>query len=632
MTRIFEANVQLFARENPRAAVFLSTINADGLKIITTVRGERNLCDVRSGKELFFHHIAGAKNESDAWAKNLNLEGISVIIVLGIGIGYAYQSLEAWLQQESSRSLIFLEYDLAVLSVFFETTFAKELLFDPQVHLYFLEDSEAGVEVLQAIAWATYSKKSTFAALPFYEQSQRALFAEIRSRFLYEAAEIHAVVDEYVVYGIPFLRNFWKNLFLLPGSRCAEGLKGQFRGIPAIVVAAGPSLGTQLALLRELKNHALILSGGSAVNALAHASIIPHFIAGIDPNPTQYLRVREQSVFQVPFFFRTRIFHEALGLITAPRLYFRGGDGYNISDWIERRLHIPGKILGGGHSVANFCIEIAHYLGCYPIILVGFDLAYGDDGAHYAPGVESSRGREEEQLEEPIQWRREDGIFIQTQWKWLVEASWIEDFAKKQCRWQKLINATPRGMRLQGIIHMGLQEIAQNMLRQSFDVKGLLHTHLEELTIISCKEASLLKWMGQMYDSLFCALQYLDVMSCYIEKAKKKPQRQLEHPWQEATEVVCSRQSLEREPAFHYILEVFDRMRTKLDFYVRQFHAHPARSLRERGAFELELGAQHILFLKEVATVNQMLIVREVKSASRGDIQAFCPKNPILWT
>ncbi|MCE5293073.1 MAG: DUF115 domain-containing protein, partial [Chlamydiales bacterium] len=390
----FENNLHKFALKNPRGSILLAFVDAG------------SLCVTEDAQEAI------------DWVQTLNLDGVEYIAVFGLGMGYGYDALKTWLEGDSSRRLIFLEDDLRVLLLFLESDRAKDLLDDPQVHIYYTEDSQDGLEVLQNLAWSAYGKNMLITCMPFYQAERKKTFDDITARLQYETSDIHIVLDEYMTHGVSFFRNFWKNLFLLPGSYKGNKLQGAFKGIPAIVVAAGPSLEQHLPELKELRDKALIFSGGSSVNALLDAQILPHFGAGIDPNPTQYLRFRQALAFQVPFFYRNRLLTESAELIQGPRLYLKGGDGYNISDWFEKKCKITGSIIGGGHSVANFIIEIAHSLGCSPIILVGYDLSYGKDQQLYAPGVEDPQVTAARDENEPITWQDKAGKTIKTAWKW----------------------------------------------------------------------------------------------------------------------------------------------------------------------------------------------------------------------
>ena len=613
MSGQFEKNCKYFEQKNARARALLSQVVTKSLVFCKTAEGEDNLQDTKTS--FFFHSPKNAAREAADWVKSLDLKDCKVLCVWGVGLGYGYLALKNWLQEEPSRQVVFLEDTLGVLERFFHTQCAKDLLNDPQVHLYYIENSNEGGQVLQNIAWGTFPDKVSISALPAYAQARHELFEEIKNRLIYEVTEIHAVLDEYLVYGAPFFRNYWRNLFLLPGSYKGNKLQSRCKDIPAIIVAAGPSLGQHLELIKSLGDKALIFAGGSAVNALSDAGILPHFGVGIDPNPTQYRRLRQSVAFEVPFFYRGRMLHEALQQITGPRLYLKGGDGYNISDWFEEKLHIPGTILGGGHSVANFSIEIAKMLGCNPIILVGFDLSYGEGLKTYAKGVEV--GERELDTTKAILWQGVDGKTVHTEWKWIVEANWIQDFKEKHPR-LSLINSSC-GIEIEGISHVRLQEVEKKYLQNSYDLQALVHALIVDAGKFEFSNDEIVKYLTKMYSSLIKVQALLDKILLQIEKRNKKKSL-ARTPLIETAECLLLCEEMSQEPAWRYLLDVFDRCRTKLDISKIQFLSHECQTTKKEQELQLILEESHFRFLKEVASLNQLLMIASVQEAQKKGI------------
>lgn len=584
----FESNLALFEYKNPRGAALLSLI--DG-----------NLFTVTDSLE-----------QAQKWSDTLELASVDILIVYK-ATRYAYYVVKDWLSLNPAKQLIFLEDNLYAIHHFLD---ADTLLENPQVHLYYLENSQEGVEVLKGLAWATFLKNVLFTA---YSGADPQVFKEIKERLNYETADIHTVCDEYTNYGIAYFRNFWRNLFLLPGSYLANRLQGVFKQVPAIVVAAGPSLKKQMPLLKSLRNKALIFSGGSSVNALTEAEVLPHFAAGIDPNPLQYMRVRQNLALQVPFFYGMRLLHEACASIAGPRLYIRGGDGYYISGYFEKLAKIGGKILGGGHSISNFLVEIAHSLGCSPIILVGFDLAFGKEKERYAPGIEESHPSSSRDTidDDVVMWKNHKDEPILTQWKWVQEGLWIEEFSKKHGK-KRFINATEGGLGIKGIAHMPLEEVAARHLQGFLDINGLVHTQLEEAGKCTLSLQRIFKGMAAIFDSLTHCIEYIDQL---LENLKSS---HLDSP-----DTILLLSNLQKEKAYPYVLEVFDRMRTKFDYYTMLFQSNADR----RSKLEIELAANRYFFLKEVSIVNQAIIQKTVlEQQERGaDIKDFRPKTTPIW-
>ncbi|MBS0654595.1 MAG: motility associated factor glycosyltransferase family protein [Verrucomicrobia bacterium] len=624
MSNTFETNCRYFEFKNSKAAVFLSFAESGAVRVCKTKLNEPNLVE----GERFFHSQEGALKEAQEWASTLPLKQVQVITVFGVGMGYGYFALKKWLSEDARRCLIILEDDLRVLLHFFESPVATELLCHPQVHLYHLEDSSDGLKLIQGIGWGTFGKKMHITALPYYEKQRKDIFEEIKYHLLLEMSDIHVTVDEYMVYGLPFFHNFWRNIFLLPQSQKANALRRAFTGIPAIVVAAGPSLAKHLELLKELRDYALILSGGSSVNALLEGGVVPHFGAGIDPNPMQYVRVRQGLSLQLPFFYRQRFMHEAASTVSGPLLYLRGGDGYNTPEWFEKKLHISGEILGGGHSISNFCIDIARFLGCSSIILVGYDLAYGDNLQHYAPGVED--GAAPSAQKQVVTAKNQEGQTVSTEWKWLVEAKWIEEFAAAHPRCT-LINATEGGLGLKGIPNVRLSDLKETLFTQKLDLDGLVQMAIGEAPSCATDYNEILKATAQMYDSLARAITCLEKLASLVLKSQIAKDDEVQCC--ESPEFIITLNELKEEIAFVYILEVFDRMKNKLEFYYMQLSSYPTQKEEERTKLELSLLGDRFLFLKQVATCNQQLIVLAIKQeqAKGYDTKAFCPKSEVVW-
>jgi hypothetical protein len=627
----FESNCRYFERKNPRASALLTLVDASHLQLTKTALDELNLQDTRRKKEgkNFYHSEKGALKEQEEALSSLDLQKAKVVCIYGVGLGYAYFALQFWLRENKEHKIVFLEDDLAVILRFLESKQAETVLKDPQVHLYYIEPETKSREVLQEIAWGIYPLPIAFAALPYYAEARKGAVEEIKNRLFYEETDLLVVLEEYVTHGVPFFRNFWPNLFLLPDAYKGNKLFDKFKNIPALLIAAGPSLSKHLDALRSLKDHALFFAGGSTVNALNDAGIRPHFAGAIDPNPTQYLRIRQGLAFEVPFFYRQRVLHEALSMITGPKLYLTGGDGYNISEWFEKKLKIHGRILGGGHSIANFLIEIAYALGCRTIILVGYDLAHTGEES-YAAGVlhgEIPVGINAPK-EEKIEWRDYQGKPIRTYWKWIIEAKWITDFQKKHPR-LKIYNATEGGIQIEGVPNITLKEAEELYLKEQQDYDGFVHTQIQTASQMSFTQDDILKEIAVLYDSLARSVTYIDDLVKEIEKVKKS---RAAMPPLEKPSILLLLEKLEAEPAFDYILEVFHRMRCKLDFYALHFSMHPTLKDADIRKKEIELLISHYSFLKEVALVNQLLIAQTIKKrAEEGhSISAFHPKAHLL--
>lgn len=176
-------------------------------------------------------------------------------------------------------------------------------------------------------------------------------------------------------------------------------LKGAFQNIPAIIVGAGASLQKNGHFLQKLKDKALILAGGAALEML---DVAPHFAASIDPKAPPI------PTLNVPFCYQSRMDPDNFQKIGGEKILFPDSSCEAIN-WIH-----GDEMFDGGWTVGTFLSQIAIHFGCSPIIFVGMDLSY-ENGRKYA---NIDRDAECELIEV-------DGFV--TQKDWLLAARFIEE-------------------------------------------------------------------------------------------------------------------------------------------------------------------------------------------------------------
>jgi len=579
-----------FEEKNPRASALLATCD------VSTIAIEKAANGAPIFKDCFNNYFLDSPSDPLKEAENhFHAPAGPIYILYGIGSGYHFLAAKKWLHEDSHRHLIVLEDDLRIISRFLETKIGEEFFQERRAHLFFLEGGKESDAVFEEIAWEVYPNKVEVSCLPAYFDRKKASFEKVSYEVGYAVADVESVLSEYLNWGLPFWRNFWKNLYMLPDCFWGNGLFGKFQNIPAVIIGAGPSLEKELPKFLPLRDKALFLAGGSAINGVTDFGFRPHFAGGIDPNPTQYERARASLGFQIPFFFRHRLYHDAFQQVSGPKLYLKGGDGYHVSEYYEKKLKIKGKVLGGGHSIANFLIEIATNLGCNPIILVGFDLAYTDEKA-YVKGVQEEKEIIEEEI---IEAKDKNGDPIKTHWKWLLEADWISEFQRKHKK-VKIFNATQGGLAIKGVRQISFDEVAQKNFGHSFDLDGLVHTFLNEAGKLESSNEMTLKATKSLFLSLGRSVKLLEEMIATVNEIKQ--------PLEENSRLFDLEQKLARESGYKYILEVFWRMRQKLDFFKIRLASFGTQ--KEQSDFAKKCRLETLSFLKDVALLNGHLMKR----------------------
>lgn len=625
--RRFQSNIELWSKTDPKHAITLQFLDTSGYTFVRTDQNEWNL--FHDG--IFYHDQKGALDEAAARFESLNLENLPLLYVYGVGLGYFYQAAKAWLRKSKKHQLVFLEDDLQVIAMLFQTPLGKELLKDKQVQLYYFHSVTGSLLTFEMLFWKFLNVSFNVVASPLYEKIRQERFEELKHKLVYDAAVKSAILDEYLKFGVAFFRNFYSNMLSLPGSYQASGLFGKFKDIPAVICGAGPSIAKQYELLKTLDTKAIIFAGGSAINALNSADIMPHFGAGVDPNPPQYERYLANKAYELPFFYRSRLYHPALELLHGPRLYLNGCGGYDIPRFFEERLGIEGEELPEGHNIVNFLVGLAHALGCNPIILVGVDLAFTENQL-YPPGVVRDGGADIESMKkvekyDEIPLLKEDinGKPVYTLWKWIAESKYIADYAASNPQ-LKIINATEGGLGFEDVPNLRFEDVISTYCQRSWDLRSIIHCKIQSCALPQVDEKQVQDLMHQLTDSLSKCQKHLQ----FLRKEGKALQNKLrsqdvQEVGLESGEAILHQIDLAEEIAFQYLLNSFNEaynwiLQSDFDKVNR------IRSPLKKEIKKIEVQDKKYRFLQNVAKANQLIIKWALKEhQAKTEIQGATP-------
>lgn len=454
----------------------------------------------------------GSKEISEEPIVPIDLTQVEVFYFYGLGNGAAYFQCKEWLQQSSERRLIFLEDDPELISSFLYLPEALEILSHPQVELELF--SKKGEEI-EALAQRFPVKRVEFSGLKSKKGVQN-----LRLQCLRKTALSHALyIDR--LHGYQPFRNFVENIQYLPHSFYANGLKGAFQDVPAIVCGAGPSLQKSLPLLKELENRALIIAGGSTLAALSSQGILPHFGMAIDPNLEEYRRLKNSFAFEVPLLYSTRVYPGIFQTCNGPFGYMRSGIGGVPELWLEEELGLLDPLIGEELSsetisVTAVAIAWAQFLGCNPILINGVDMAYTGN-KRYASGVMEEEeiafqtiDKEKSAADRILKRKDREGNPIFTAVRWVMESASISHFAKKHpevC----FINTTDGGIGFKGIDFAPLKEAIAGFKKR--DLRRLVHEKIDQHPMPLFTKEKIGERMGELKESLARLIGHLQILS-----------------------------------------------------------------------------------------------------------------------
>ena len=245
-----------------------------------------------------------------------------------------------------------------------------------------------------------------------------------------------------------------------------------FKNKPAVCVAAGPSLDKNINILKKYQDNVLILACDTVLEKLLKNNIKPDIVGVLE---------RGEKVYD--YFFKDSLELDMIPKdivliaegVAHPKI-FDNFPGEKVTVFrkkvpTERWFHENIKdiqTIEAGNSVANLNFSIAHALGASPIILVGQDLAYSQDGkAHTIETGYENFGDDDltEDNTDTVEVKGYNGEKLKSKKWWKVFKQWFEfKIANDNIN---CIDATEGGAYIEGTKKMKLEEVAKHYFTES---------------------------------------------------------------------------------------------------------------------------------------------------------------------
>ncbi len=382
----FLRNMAALWRTDPQLALRVDEIDDDErLELEPTRSGEFTVRAKGSGNHpIYLHSRYDPVAEAEQLAGSIQTNKAFCVVVFGLGLGYHVQALLPKLSNEAF--VLCVEPCLKTLSTALNCLDFSEAIRKRRLLFLWNDDKARLHEQLKPMG--------TLMMLGTEFLHHRPSLPGREARFAAMTRLISDFIDftrmsllTLVANSRMTCRNIAMNLVHYVTTPPIDLFHDRFRGVPAVVISAGPSLSRNLADLAAWKGRSVLIAVQTALKPLIDRGIPPDFITTLD-----FHEVSRQ-------FFEGVRGLETTHLIAEPKATWHVLDDYPgpISilgnDWAKLVL---GDELGArdtlpaGATVAHLAFYLAVYLGCDPIILVGQDLAFTGH-VFYVPGVEIHR-------------------------------------------------------------------------------------------------------------------------------------------------------------------------------------------------------------------------------------------------
>lgn len=270
---------------------------------------------------------------------------------------------------------------------------------------------------------------------------------------LYTSISSYGNDVEDILIGMDNYINNWSHIFR--GLDC-KSFNQAYKGKPAIIVGAGPSLDKNVELLKNAKGKALIFSVDGALNTLRDKDIIPDVISSIEriqltTNFYKNTEIPEDTIYVGPNVILGSVLNKFNKIIFTGRK----GDGL----FCKFNESIGFTNLDVGINVAHVLLSFARYLGCYPIVFMGLDLAYTNGVTHTKKFSEYfDKEIMDNYKKDTVYVKGLNGEALETSENFMNTKVWIESFISSDSE-GLYINATEGGAKIIGALNLKLSEV-----------------------------------------------------------------------------------------------------------------------------------------------------------------------------
>ena len=479
---IFHRNMMALMKRDPQLGRLIQSLpETNRFEVFAEVA---NVPPTVYAKELdaFFYHPANPIQDTDEQLKSLELKNTRLAVFLGMGLGYeVIRFVQKYSQAQQTRFILVVEQDPELFRLALRSVDLTSLIDNPNLRFMVGLLTENLYPILADYLEQDAKYRLLHGLKPVYHSSSMRLNKEYYLSILRILRD--AAVQKVLYFGndpwdsLIGLENMLDNLTEIIKNPGINLLANQMQGRPAVVVSTGPSLNKNKHLLKGLQDKALIICPDASLRVLLAMGVKPHLVTSLEriPATVQLLSGHDPEQVQDVYFAGCPVVRrEAYEAYPGPRIIvYRNFDHFK---W----LGIERGILEIKQSAGNMAFKVAESLGCNPIILIGQDLSFADDGTTHAAGAHFGEREEQYHQQQTIEVLGNGGKNVKTSQTWYgFLKAYEEDVAKYQ---GTCINSTEGGAYIQGTQVMPFQESIDKYIQTTFDPLTVIKTRLGDFS------------------------------------------------------------------------------------------------------------------------------------------------------
>lgn len=472
-------NIQILKNNYPDTWATIKPLEEKELqvKVVAAKNGLPTLVLEQNGSVQYIHSKYDPQREAATFIEQFANEVLSKykhIIFYGVGLGY---HIEEFINRYSPEKISIYEPNPEIFYSFVSHNDLSSSKWRALENIFVETKPEDSIRFIQNfISYST--EELLFVVLPSYTRLFKENYEDFSQNFKKIIKDKRASLRTNFAFQKRWIINSminFKEVLSTPNILLEK--KGQFKGMTAILVAAGPSLNDEIENLRYIKENGLayIFSVGSAVNTLIHNDIYPHAACTYDPtafNQNVFKTIKEKGIKEIPMIFGSSVGYETPKNYPGAKYHMITSQDTVASYFLKIRNDEAISIVQDAPSIAVITLQLLHMLGFTNIILVGQNLGYRGK-ERYSEGIFYSRELTEKEIER--------GIWVKDVYGHEILTNESFNSMRKQMeRYIKLlpdinvINTTKSGANIEGAKFVELEEIIETALKEKIVVENWL--------------------------------------------------------------------------------------------------------------------------------------------------------------
>lgn len=470
----FAQNMALLQIHHPQ--VFQAMEHAPSKPIGALVPGDHGFFKLvvpgPRGEDIVFHE--DLETETNTFYETLKEGATGFVALLGMGLGYT--AMRILKERPLVRKLALFELSFDIFRSAMERVDLSPLLSDPRTILTVGPNPQVPRLLESIIPLLRVENTYTLNTIPAFHLDLQG-YSRLSEEVFKFANEFNVGGATTLALGEKFTENRLTNLALIPGDSLLEDLENAFKGVPAFIVAGGPSLDKNIHHLKEAKNRSVIIAVDTVLPALMQQGILPDFLCSIDSQDLTFEKISHVVPMVSDLFLITMPWvNQKFPRVFPAKERFWSFSGHYIDQWMNRLLGGRPFARGAG-TVAHMNMIAALVMGCSPIVFVGQDLAYTNRACHAANTVLTEKKRMEGVLKDNFMLPGINGGTVLSSRSFHTMKIYFEELIKKNPD-RRFINATEGGAHIEGTESLSLSQVIATSIGAPVPVIPIVNTRL----------------------------------------------------------------------------------------------------------------------------------------------------------